>query len=98
MSPNGALPEQFVAICILQVLNALSHVHKESLIHCTLDLDNVMVFETPFGGHHFKLVNFDSARLVHSDVHPVFTNPKARLAPTVAPEIADTPLDAARRP
>ena len=54
--------------------------------------------KTPFGGDHFKLVNFDSARIKGSDVHPVFPNAKARLQPFVSPEIAETPLDARRKP
>lgn len=68
------------------------------MVHCNLDLDSVMVFKTPFGGEHFKLVNFDNARLVGSEVHPVFNSPKDRKEPIVSPEIADTPHDAKRKP
>ena len=98
LSEHGALPPQFVATCILQILDALVAIHKEGLVHCNLDLDNIMVMKTPFGGDHFKLVNFDSARIKGSDVHPVFPNAKARLQPFVSPEIAETPLDARRKP
>ena len=71
---------------------------KSHVIHCRLDVENVLVYKTPFGGDHFKLVNFDNARIKGSDVHPVFESPKARLHAVVAPEIADTPLDKKRKP
>ena len=48
----------------------------------------------PFGGDHFRLVDFDNARIEGADVHPIFQNEKARQQPYVAPEIADTPIDA----
>ena len=53
---------------------------------------------TPFGGEHFRLTNFDNARIVGSEIHPIFESPKARLHAVVPPEIADTPLDAKRKP
>ncbi len=32
----------------------------------------------PFGGDHFRVIDFDNARLVGANVHPVFQNEKAR--------------------
>lgn len=52
----------------------------------------------PFGGDHFRLVDFDNARMEGADVHPIFQNEKARQQPYVAPEIADTLIDAGKRP
>lgn len=63
-----------------------------------MDLDHVLVEKTPFGGDNFMLTDFDNARIVGSDVHPVFQSEKAKLQPYVAPEIADTPNNAARKP
>ena len=98
LSRSRALDEQFVAQCANQVLQALKMIHREHVIHGRLDVDNVIVYKTPFGGEHFKLVNFDNARITGSEVHPLFESPKARMHPVVAPEIADTPLDQKRKP
>ena len=98
LSSSKALPELFVSQCILQVLRALERMHKDHVIHCRVDAENVLVYKTPFGGDHFKLVNFDNARIAGSEVHPIFDKPTERLHPVVAPEIADTAHDAKRKP
>lgn len=67
-------------------------------MHANLDLDSVLVYLTPFGGDHFKLVNFDNARMAGSSVHPIFQNEKAKKQPFVSPEIADTATDASSKP
>lgn len=67
-------------------------------MHANLDLDNVLVYLTPFGGDHFKLINFDNARMAGSSVHPIFQNIKAKKQPFVSPEIADTDSDARSKP
>ena len=80
------------------MLTALKHIHKEGFVHCNLDLDHVLVCLTPFGGDHFKLVDFDNARVAGSSAHPIFQNEKAKKEPYVAPEIADTPLTESHKP
>jgi len=72
LAPNGALPERFVSACALHLLRALSHIHKEGIVHANLDMDHVLVYLTPFGGDHFRLHDFDNARQVGSEIHPVF--------------------------
>lgn len=67
-------------------------------MHANLDLDTVLVYLTPFGGDHFKLVNFDNARMAGSSVHPIFQNIKAKKQPFVSPEIADTSSEASSKP
>ena len=53
---------------------------------------------TPFGGDHYKLVNFENARLVDSKTAPIYQTEKDRKAGWVPPEIADWPLNAATKP
>jgi len=72
------MSERFVSACSRQILVALSKIHKGGIIHCNLDLDHVLCKMMPFGGDHFRVVDFDNARLVGANVHPVFQNEKAR--------------------
>jgi len=78
LAENGALNERFVSACVYQILMALQHVHKLGIVHCNLDLDHIKVYLTPFGGDHFKLVDFDNSRLAGSSVHPIFQNDTAK--------------------
>ena len=75
------MPERFVSACALYIIRALSKIHKEGIIHCELDLENVLVYLTPFGGDAFMLDNFDNARLQGCDIPPVFQNEKQKLLP-----------------
>lgn len=80
------------------MLLALSHIHKKKIVHSNIDPDHVYVQLTPFGGDHFKLLEFDNARMAGTTTHPIFQNEVTRKQPFVAPEIADTPLDAPKKP
>ena len=98
LSENGALSEKFVAACTHDILLALMHLANLKIVHGNLDPEHVFVQLTPFGGTHFKLLDFSNARISGSPVHPIFQNNAARKQPFVAPEIADTPLDEPKKP
>ena len=72
LSDTGALSERFVSACAFQMLKALESIHQNNVVHCNVDPDHVMVFLTPFGGDHFRLVDFDNSRIAGSVVHPQY--------------------------
>ena len=85
---QSPLSKRVVAACMHQMLKGLEILASNNIIHCELNLDNVLVLQSPFEGDSYKIVKFDNAKLAGTKAYPIFQSEKERKSAFVAPEIA----------
>ena len=79
---NGSLPEALAKPVTYAMLEALCHLHKKSIVHRDIKLENILITEQVFSGNNVILIDFGHAvslrepNLLIQPVSLVYTAPE----------------------